>query len=732
MKTRKPIIIALVGTLTITTAATTAQAQEKPQPSQQSDDEIETMVVVARKTERPLHTVAAQVTVFGRERLQREQVQELGEISRYEPVLNADLGGARFGTTGLAIRGIGGNRVALEVDGVPLPQQFDVGNFANNSRTALDPEIIQRIEILRGPASVLYGSNAIGGVVTIATADAHDLVATGREHYLGVTTGYFGVNDSASGHVTYARAGQRDGLVVAAGYRGGEAIDNESRDTPSDRVDFDQTQLFGKWTHRFDNGGELRATGTWFERDSDSELRAVLGFERFANTTALSGDDRQQRSRVSLEYRLPSRGWLEQSSILVYRQRNDTRQLTDERRSTAETELALERDFFIEETGHGGEIKGRSDFVTGSLDHTLVAGAEWDRRKLQERRDGMLTDLVTGETSSNLLGEQFPLRDFPQSTTDAVGLYLEDEVRIGELTLIPGLRWDYFKLDAAVDPVFGADAAAADLERDDLTLRFGATYRLTGALTAYTHYAEGFRAPPAEDVNLFLDIPRFNIRAVPNPDLQPERSQNYEFGLRLRRSGLRFESAFYYSDFDNFIESRVPIGPDPQTGVLLFQSRNLARATIYGVEASLSQELGSLWPALRDWRLDTGVHWSRGENDVTQQPLNTVQPLEAVFALRWQPSTRASASLSLRHIGEQDRVDFSDAQFFVPPGAQVLDLSARWQPHPAVEVDLGLFNLTDERYWRLANVRQFEPGDPRIDVASRPGRHLRATLRLRY
>ena len=728
MPTKPLIVVALA----LAATAVTTRAQQQADASEASSEEIETMVVVARKTERPLSAVAAQITSFGRDRLQLEQVRELGEIARYEPAIGADFGGARFGTTGLAIRGIGGNRVALELDGVPLPQQFDVGNFANNSRTALDPEIIRRIEILRGPASVLYGSNAIGGVVTISTVDARDLVAPARSQYLSFSAGYLGVNDSANAHATYAHAGERDGVVIAAGYRQGDAVDNESRETPSDRVDFEQSQLFGKWTHRFDNGGELRATGSWFERDSDSELRAVLGFDRFADTTALNGDDRQQRSRVSLEYRLPALGWLEQSSILVYRQRNDTRQLTDERRVTAEAKLALKRDFFIEETGHGGEITGRSDFSTGPLDHVLVAGAEWDTRDLEERREGMQTNLVTGETSSSLLGEQFPLRDFPQTRTDAIGLYLQDEMRIGNLTLIPALRWDYFNLDATADPVFGEDNTATDLERDDLTLRLGTTYRLTDTLTVYGHYAEGFRAPPAEDVNLFLDIPRFNIRAVPNPDLQPERSENYELGLRLRRSALRFETAFYYSDFDDFIESRVFIGPDPQTGALLFQSRNLARATIYGVEASLSQDLGRLWPGLEDWRLDAGVHWSRGENDVTQQPLNTVQPLEAVFALRWQPSARAAASLSLRHIGEQDRVDFSEAEFFVPPAAQVLDLTARWRPRPAVEVDLGVFNLTDERYWRLADVRRFEPGDPRIDVASRPGRHLRATLRLRY
>ena len=99
-----------------------------------ADEPVEEIVVVATKIPRPAHTVAAAVSAFDRERIEWEQARGLGDLARYEPALEADWSSPRFGNSGIAVRGIGGNRVALEFDGVPLPQQFAVGSFADSSR----------------------------------------------------------------------------------------------------------------------------------------------------------------------------------------------------------------------------------------------------------------------------------------------------------------------------------------------------------------------------------------------------------------------------------------------------------------------------------------------------------------------------------------------------------------------------------------------------------------------
>jgi hemoglobin/transferrin/lactoferrin receptor protein len=112
--------------------------------------------------------------------------------------------------------------------------------------------------------------------------------------------------------------------------------------------------------------------------------------------------------------------------------------------------------------------------------------------------------------------------------------------------------------------------------------------------------------------------------------------------------------------------------------------------------------------------------------------LNSINPLKAVFGLHWQPdNSDLSASLRIQHLGHQSRVDFSDGSFFVPPSATVLDLALRWAPTSNMDWRLGIYNLTDQRYWRYANVRRFDAGDPRVDIASLPGLHAALTVDVR-
>jgi len=696
-------------------------------------DSIEEVVVVGSKIERPLWSVASQVEVLDRQELDQQQLQDFAAISRYLPALETDFSGSRFGATGLSIRGIGGNRVAFEFDGVPLPQQIDVGSFADSSRLALDPAIIKRTEILRGPASVLYGSDAIAGVVVIRSVDGRDLVPDGENHYVGANGGYFSANESVLLGSTWAWAGNKDSLVVTLNRRDGHEPDNRARDVESDRINFGQWQFFGKWTREFSNGGEFRGSIDYFERDVDSDIRAQLGFERFASTTKLQGQDEQTRKRLTAEYILPEYDWLDHASVNLYWQENKTEQFTDQHRSSFGAPVFLERDFFFRERNWGMELKLSHVFDTGAFSHIVVTGVEWDRQHLRERRDAVQTDLDTGTTTSTILGETFPLRDLPKSTTDKVGIYLQDEILLGNVTLIPALRWDHFRLDAETDPVFPDAGRLPDLTGDDLTFRVGATWRLSEHVSVYGHYAEGFRAPPAEDVNLFLDITLFNFRALPNPDLKPERSRNVEAGFRLNWRGSAVTAGAYHSSYDDFIESRALIGFDPLTGGLLFQSRNLDEATIYGVEANLSQSLGVFHEALSSWLLDAGIHWGHGNNDVTGRPLNSVSPFKTVLGLRWEPEYwPLAAELSLTHYGRQARVDFSGGEFPVPGSATVADLVLEWRQSGQLQWYLGLYNLGNTRYWRYADVRRLRVDDPRFEVLSRPGFNAALTLHFNY
>ncbi len=155
--------------------------------------ELEPVVVVASKHPRPLIDVVGAVTVIDAAMIARHRVENLDGLLRYEPSLTTDNAGTRFGVTGINIRGIGDNRVLMEIDGVPFGDSFDVGSFSNAGLDLLDTDLIKRVEILNGPASTLYGSDAIGGVMTVTTRDPNDLLMlTDSKVYFGSRLGYDG------------------------------------------------------------------------------------------------------------------------------------------------------------------------------------------------------------------------------------------------------------------------------------------------------------------------------------------------------------------------------------------------------------------------------------------------------------------------------------------------------------------------------------------------------------
>ncbi len=115
------------------------------------------------------HRVAATVTVIDQARIETTLATDIRELVRYEPGLSVRNDPFRFGLDTISIRGLGGNRVAVEVDGIPAAGGFAVGSYADSGRAFVDAAFVDRVEFLRGPASSLYGSDAIGGVVAMTT-----------------------------------------------------------------------------------------------------------------------------------------------------------------------------------------------------------------------------------------------------------------------------------------------------------------------------------------------------------------------------------------------------------------------------------------------------------------------------------------------------------------------------------------------------------------------------------
>ena len=195
---------------------------------QSIDENIETLVVIG-KTPRRVQDVVGAVSVIDSELIDQQLVHDISDLLRYEVGINVINSGSRFGNSSIAIRGISGNRIATEVDGVPVADQFNIGSYSNSGRNYIDPDLIKQVEILRGPASSTYGSDAIGGVVSFITKKPTDLLSqTDKAFYLGLKTGYHSIDESKSISVNSAFGNETSSALISASLRKGHEFDSNT------------------------------------------------------------------------------------------------------------------------------------------------------------------------------------------------------------------------------------------------------------------------------------------------------------------------------------------------------------------------------------------------------------------------------------------------------------------------------------------------------------------------
>lgn len=170
-----------------------------PAVAQQDQSEaLDTITVIATRTERSLEELASTVSVKTANDLERELAQDIADLVRFEPGVTVAGTGSRFGLTGFNIRGIGGNRVLTMIDGVRVPEEFSFGPFLSARRDYVDIDSLSRAEIARGPISSLYGSDALGGVVALTTRHPRDYLGADRAFSGAFKGGYSGVDKSSA------------------------------------------------------------------------------------------------------------------------------------------------------------------------------------------------------------------------------------------------------------------------------------------------------------------------------------------------------------------------------------------------------------------------------------------------------------------------------------------------------------------------------------------------------
>lgn len=725
---------------------------------------LQQITISATRSAQDISQVPSTVSVQTREQLDRQNVNNIKELVRYEPGVSVGGTGQRSGLNGYNIRGIDGERVLTQIDGVSIPDSFFFGPYAQTQRNYVDPEIIKRVEILRGPASVLYGSNAIGGAVSYFTLDPDDIIKPGKDVGARLKTGYSSADESWLNSATVAgRHGDFDGLLHLSqrnghetesyGGHGGTGLER----TEANPEDVRTTNILAKAGWNYADDSRLAFTYEHYKDDRDLDQLSsvggpfIPGFGAMNSYRDRTGNDTITRERFGINHEF-ALGSLLADNVkwsLNY-QIGKTDQRTEELYVAGGREVFRDRQTTYKDRQWLFDAQLDKAFSIGETEHLLTYGTTLKHQKVTGSRSGSGTCLNVGGTCT-AIGADSPrdgqelVSDFPDPTVNTYSLFAQDEIRWNQWTFLPGVRYDYTKMtpDMTDEFLLGVDAKPGEPIDDDakkwhrVSPKFGITYAFNNNYTWYGQYAEGFRTPTAKALYGRFENPGLDYSVRGNPNLEPEKSKSYETGLRGNFDAGNFDVAVFYNKYRDFINEDAVQGNDlGQT----FEANNIKHATIKGAEFKGRLNLDA-FGAPHGLYTQGSLAYAHGRNDDTGQPLNSVNPLTAVMGLGYEQE-QYGALLSWTLVKRKDRVD--DTTFFAPDGASkqfrtpgygVLDLAGFYKVTDDITVNAGLYNLTDKKYWQWDDVRGYDglgeaavTAPANLDRLTMPGRNFAINL----
>ncbi|MEM6452723.1 MAG: TonB-dependent hemoglobin/transferrin/lactoferrin family receptor [Cyanobacteria bacterium P01_D01_bin.105] len=730
-----------------------APAAEPISPEGDSDGGTRLRInVTGTRTPRPIQITPANVEVIDAEDIDEQRIFDIGDLIRYEPGVSVQEN-LQFGSQGFNIRGIDGNRILIQVDGIRLPSAFQSGNESvvgqgfNLGRDYFDLEVLRTAEIIRGPASTLFGSDALGGAVSYFTLDPTILLdAAGTNSSTAASTNFNSDNNGfVSTLVQTNRIGDLDALIAYTRRDGSEP------ENLGDEQDSDRNNILGRFVYRLNDESSLDFTAEYFDNTTDTttseeNLPLITG-----TTTAFSEQIDTERARFSLAYKYEDEdtaSFLNFGQARIYFQDSETIEnnertflpfnfLTFQPGAPA---VRISENRFTDRV-FGGDVQLRSDFDWGDTEHQLTYGIDISNTFNARPRNRTQTDLATGAQTQDAIPDNFPTKDFPDSDTFRVGVYLQDEIEVpnARLSIIPGLRYDYYNLSVNSDEDFERNGAvAAEFSDGALSPNLALVYQPTDELSLYGRYSRGFRAPLYNEVNSGFTNQIFGYRTLPNPDLDAETSDSFEIGVRGAYSQFDFAFTGFYNRYDDFIDFQL-VDTEQINGrpFSVFQNVNIDNAETYGLEAKAEYRFGK---EPHGFSVLSSLAWTIGNNLTDDRPLSTVDPIEAILGLRYRaPEEKWGAELVTTLVGTARGEGFepeAGQDPFVPGGFSVFDLIGYYRLNSDVTFNLGLFNLLDNDYVQYSDVRFLDANDSLFELRrnrfEQPGFNLSAGISWRF
>lgn len=646
------------------------------------------VVVTASRQEQSASQTPAAISVISAEDIKNRNPARMVDLFKEIPSVDVQGEGPFRGLP--VIRGLGSNRVLILVDGERLNNARESTLFAGIQIGLVDTSEIERVEVLRGPASVLYGSDAMGGVINIITKKP-DLGAEEFKIHGNVNYTYGSAADSSTAQADVRGSGDGWGFNFSAGYQTSDdyKAPKAAADSPyySEYVKADGTVPNSGMDQSSVQGGFRILTGDTgvFKTNLEVVRTSDIGFPGFDPET--SGVDinfpRFDRDKLSAGWDSGPLGGLANLSFNGYFQH-----------VVKESVMNIDPSpYFYIHSFTKSDVKTYGFNTQAIKDlgkNHLTMGLDFYQDNLQ---DEAINDY------SYRPGNNFT--SVPKSHQTGLGIYLQDEYTpTDRWRLLGGLRYDTFKFKSEDDPLYQGDPF--DVTDSDVSGNIGAMYAVSPNVELTGLIGRGFRSPNIQERAYNGSVSEPGFWVVQNPDLTSERSLNYEVGFKLTYDRYYGGVNVFYNDVRDLI-TFVELGEDPNTGLNLIQYDNIEDATIKGIEI----ELETLFA--KSWTMITNFSYTEGDDDNTGEPLGFIPPYKFVLGFRYQ-APKWWWETTGRFVGEQTRVpspeNIADPEDDVPIGDFItVDMRAGYKFDSGLNLRATLGNIFNELYSEPFNLR---------------------------
>lgn len=641
--------------------------------------EMEEIKITATRNAEQQDLQSRNITLIDKAELDQVQATSVPQTVAHLPNVTLS-GGPREDVQNVNIRGLGDNQVLQLVDGVRQ-------NFMSGHRPTyfLDPELIKSVEVMKGPSSALWGSGALGGVISQNTIHAADLLGV-RDFGGFIKQGYHSNSDKWLSTTALAGRGENLDWLVSGFYRDGNDTELGNGHNLQGSASRDKG-VMAKVDWFIDDV----QSATFNLRSSEVNGEVPSNGAADVNSSNFMIHRENQTDHASVDYRLnPDSDWLN-AQLMLYWNNTEMQEyrLLDRRADNTEIETL------------GLNLNNRTELSNISF----IYGVDGYQDKLSSNRGGL--DRPTP----------------PDATTEVWGAFTEVHIPFAEAWRLElGGRYDDFS----------TEAKNLNNDRSDnaLSPSVALVWQTTDQLNLTLRYDEAFRAPTAEE--LYTTGTHFCITStacntfIPNADLKPEESQNIEFiadfnmqNLFTQQDHFGINAALFYNNIDNFIEqtvdnpvfSSLPFPPFFSVDAGHTTYNNVDEARLKGFELTFNYGLNDFYAAL-------SYGQTRGEDKQTGEKLSGIPADKWVLDLSQRfVNHSVKTGLKVSHIETQNRTPSEDSRDY--DRYTLADIYATWQPAAITDLklDLSVNNLFDQ-YYRVAFQELYMPGrDVRLAVS---------------